>query len=358
MPHKHKRRNKDESTYDLPPTVIAKPLPAREPQQGKDKNGSGKAKKRSRSQPDGLDDDTPRAFVQLMQFQKKLAAISGDKKKENDKDKDSERNSSSKKRKREEPNSSAQRSKVSRPKTAAPKTTVESPSASNAVPKILPGERLFDFATRVNQALPLSGISKRSSHKSTLGSHNLPAFRDHRLTKHEKHLQRMQQQWREEEARIREREAEEQEEKEAEHEEQLEVWKEWDREAGKDKVKGRKKKKKGKKREGPNDNQDNDDDDDDDGNDNDGDDDDDPWAKLNERARAKRPINPFEVAQAPPQLIKPKEVFKVRGTGGAKVNVANVPAAAGSLRRREELAEERKSIVEEYRRLMAQNRQR
>jgi hypothetical protein len=292
-----------------------------------------------------------------MQFQKKLAAISGDKKKENDKDKDSERNnSSSKKRKREEPNTSAQRSKVSQPKAAAPKTTVESPSASNAVPKILPGERLFDFATRVNQALPLSGISKRSSHKSTLGSHNLPAFRDHRLTKHEKHLRRMQQQWRAEEARIREREAEEQEEKEAEHEEQLEVWKEWDREAGKDKAKGGKKKKKGKKREGPNDN--NQDNNDDDGNDNGGDDDDDPWAKLNERARAKRPINPFEVAQAPPQLIKPKEVFKVRGTGGAKVNVANVPAAAGSLRRREELAEERKSIVEEYRRLMAQNRQR
>jgi hypothetical protein len=301
-----------------------------------------------------LGDDTPRAFVQLMQFQKKLAATSsGDKKKEKDND-NGGGNSSSKKRKREEPNTSAERS-ILRPKTTAPKTAVESPSSSNAAPKILPGERLSDFAARVDQALPLSGISKKSSHKPS-GSHNLPAIRDHRLTKHEKHLRRMQQQWREEEARLREREAEEQEEKEAEREEQLEVWKQWEREAGKTKAKGQKKKKKGKKREGPNDkasnhNQDDDDDDDDD------DDNDDPWAKLNERARARRPINPLEVAQAPPQLVKPKEVFKVRGTGGAKVNVANVPAAAGSLRRREELAEERKSIVEEYRRLMAQNRQ-
>jgi hypothetical protein len=38
------------------------------------------------------------------------------------------------------------------------------------------------------------------------------------------------------------------------------------------------------------------------------------------------------------------------------VDVANVPAAAGSLRRREALASERKSIVEQYRALMAGKR--
>jgi hypothetical protein len=54
-------------------------------------------------------------------------------------------------------------------------------------------------------------------------------------------------------------------------------------------------------------------------------------------------------------LTKPREVFKIRG--GARVDVANVPNAVGSLRRREELATERKNIVEEYRRLMAERRQ-
>jgi hypothetical protein len=68
-----------------------------------------------------------------------------------------------------------------------------------------------------------------------------------------------------------------------------------------------------------------------------------------------RKKNPFETAPAPPSLVKPREIFKVRG--GAKVDVANVPTAVGSLRRREELAGERRNIVEEYRRLMAEKRQ-
>lgn len=218
-------------------------------------------------------------------------------------------------------------------------TEGEKDSSAAAIPKILPGEKLSDFAARVDQALPLSGI-KKSRKPAPLP--DLPKLREERLTKHEKRLRRLQQQWREEEARIREREEEERDEKEAEHEEELELWKQWEREAGK----GKKKKKTGKskKRRKGNDPDTADDDSDDD-----------PWAKLNAQ-RAAKPANPFEVAQAPPQLsTKPKEVLKVRR--GAGVDVANVPAAAGSLRRREELAEERKSVVEQYRRLMAEKRQ-
>lgn len=205
----------------------------------------------------------------------------------------------------------------------------ETPTAAPEAPKILPGEKLSDFAARVDRELPLSAMKKSGKPAG------LEDLREGRQTKHEKRLRRLQQGWREEEANIREREEEEQEEREDNMEEELQLWKRWEVEAGK------KKKKRGpatkKKNAGS-----------------DSDDDPDPWAKLNKRDRAGKPANPFDVAQAPPQLTKPKQKFKVRD--GAKVDVANVPAAVGSLRRREELAGERRNIVEEYRRLMAERR--
>lgn len=234
-------------------------------------------------------------------------------------------------------------------------TTASNPKAATASEsskvgptlKILPGEKLSDFAARVDQAMPLSAMKKSQRNGQ---SENLPKIREERMTKHEKHLRKLQQGWREEEARISAKEAEERELREAENEEIEEMWREAQAEAGiviKKKKSQPKKKKKGKKKA----------DDDDDVDDVD-DDDDDPWAKLNTRERAAKPLNPLEVVQAPPEsLAKPREIFRVRrGVGGAEVDVANIPAAAGSLRRREELAEERKSIVEEYRRLMAAKR--
>jgi hypothetical protein len=226
------------------------------------------------------------------------------------------------------------------------KSTKIIPTESTGL-KILPGEKLSDFAARVDQAMPLSAMKKS---QRTSQSENLPKIREERMTKHEKHLRKLQQGWREEEARISAKEVEERELKEAENDELEEMWREAQAEDGivtKKKRSQPKKKKKGKKKG----------DDDDDADDVE-DDDDDPWAKLNTRERAAKPINPLEVVQAPPEsLAKPREIFRVRrGAGGAEVDVANIPAAAGSLRRREELAEERKSIVEEYRRLMAAKR--
>lgn len=215
------------------------------------------------------------------------------------------------------------------------KESTETPSAK--APKILPGEKLSDFAARVDREMPLSRM-KRSDNPTATGDN--PKVNDHKRTKHEKHLRRLQSQWREDDVKIREREAAEREEREEEMEEQLQLWKTWEIEAGKKKRNpnasaGASKKKKNAGGEN--------------GVDDDGPD---PWAKLKKKRAA---VNPFDVVQEPPQLQKPKEKFKVRG--GAKVDIANVPAAGGSLRRREELASERRNIVEEYRRLMAERRQ-
>ncbi|KAF7122954.1 hypothetical protein CNMCM5793_001130 [Aspergillus hiratsukae] len=354
MPHKHKRRKNDSSIYDLPPTLIANPLPVRDPNAPKTKGKkkptpkSKDAKKeptstfaRSKS---SLDDDTPRAFRRLMQMQ--LRANGG--KQAPAAPKPDAGETGSKKRKRDAPD---YRNQSSRKKTATAASSAPTPTTSaNANPaasttaaaepkptpnlKILPGEKLSDFAARVDREMPISGM-KRSDKPA---SADLPKLREERRTKHEKHLRRLQEQWRKEEAEIAEREAAEREEREAEMEEQLELWKEWEMEAGKGKAKKKgaaaRRKKKGdgvQEDDGP-----------------------DPWAKLKKRDRMNKPANPFDVVQAPPQLTKPKEVFKVRG--GARVDVANVPAAVGSLRRREELASERRTIVEEYRRLMAEKR--
>lgn len=226
-----------------------------------------------------------------------------------------------------------------------PKVQQETTNSLKA-PKILPGEKLSDFAARVDQALPLSGVTRKGGNK---GDSKIDAdirnLREHRQTKHEKRLLRLQTQWREEEAKLREKEAAEREEKEAEYDEVAETWKQWEDEAGKGKKKGKKGTKKKRRKggataEGALS----------EGSDSDGD----PWAKLNKKKRASRPMNPFDVAQAPPEkLTKVREIFKVRG---ATVDVANVPTASGSLRRREELASHRQTIVDEYRRIMAAKR--
>ncbi|KAI9373668.1 hypothetical protein BJX61DRAFT_372420 [Aspergillus egyptiacus] len=348
MPHKHKRRQNDTNAYDLPPTLIAKPLPARDaskPARGKGKV-KGKphpkeAKAPAKAKPNAatrrktdLDDDTPREFRRLMQFQARSQNQKSSQKRKRDSEDSSDdsdddtpalgQKSSKRKQKNKRDTNQAQ---------TKPEISGEKPTSA---PKILPGEKLADFAARVDREMPLSEM-KRSNNSTAPG--DLPKIKDHRTTKHEKHLRRLQAQWREDEARLKEREAAEREEREEEMEEQSELWKQWEMEAGKKKKKNPNAGSGGKKKNGG-----------------EGgivdDDGPDPWAKLNKKRAA---VNPFDVAQEPPQLKKPKELFKVRG--GAKVDVANVPASVGSLRRREELATERRNIVEEYRRLMAEKRQ-
>lgn len=232
-----------------------------------------------------------------------------------------------KKRKRGVPDGSTEGSTEKKKSTSASAMGLDNP-------KILPGEKLSDFAARVDRELPLSAM-KRSNNPT---ASDVPKLRGERLTKHERRLRRLQRQWRAEEERIQERENEEKDEREADMDDQNQLWKQWEAEAGKKKKKGPATKKKKEEDDG----------------DSDADDDPDPWAKLNRPDRVNKPANPFDVAQAPPQLSKAKGKFKVRG--GARVDVANVPGAVGSLRRREELAGERRNVVEEYRRLMAEKR--
>ncbi|KAJ5295581.1 hypothetical protein PENANT_c001G07529 [Penicillium antarcticum] len=348
MPHKHKRRGEaDKSLFNLPPSEIAKALPVRDANkpkigkngkpikqdskknQGQDQNPSVNKAPSSRRKTVS-EDDTPAAFRRIMQFQQTgRRAPSGLETGEN------------KKRKRAGTETTTESKK--KPTRGAKAEEAKPAAEKNAMPKILPGERLAEFSARVDREMPLSQMTK------TTKSGEAKTNEQHKLTKHEKHLLRLQSGWREEDKKIREKEQAEREEREAEMEDELQQWKEWEIEAGGKAAKkraaaaaARKSKKQGKNADGE------------DGAPDSGDDDPDPWAKLKKRDQ-ERKKNPFETAPAPPSLIKPREIFKVRG--GAKVDVANVPTAVGSLRRREELAGERRNIVEEYRRLMAERRQ-
>ena len=196
------------------------------------------------------------------------------------------------------------------------------------VPTIRPGERMSEFSARVDAALPVSGLINKSAKngKDPLG---LKIGR----TKTEKRMHRMYDEWREQDRKIREKreEALELAEDEALDEDGQVRWKA-DIEAAKS-VNGKKneKAKKKKKLIGELD-----------------DGADDPWAKLRRERGQKAGLN--DVVQAPPTFkTLPKDNFKVRG---ATVEVADVPKASGSLRRREELGELRRSVVEGYRAMM------
>lgn len=326
--------------------MIAKSLPTRDPnakpkdgKNGKNgKNGKKQPQQKPQQQPgakqptgpatsrrkSNKEDDTPKAFARLMQYQttgrRAPSGLETGEKKEN------------KKRKREAAEANeAKEAKIAKNKkpaaTLSEQAAASGVDAKNVMPKILPGEKLSDFSARVDRALPLSAMTKSAGGAKS---------KDHKMTKHEKHLRRLQEGWRKDDARIKEKELAEREEREFEMGEELELLKAWEQ----DMRGGKAKKKRIVKKSGG-------------GDDGSGDDDPDPWAKLKKRDK-ERQANPFEVAEAPPTLSKPREIFKVRG--GAKVDVANIPNAVGSLRRREELAGERRSIVEEYRRLMAAKR--
>lgn len=214
---------------------------------------------------------------------------------------------------------------------AAPNSEAQ-PDVAAPVLKIMPGESLSDFRQRVNQALPLSGISK--SGKKT------PGLGDHRVTKHERHLKRLQEGWRKEEARIREKEMEAAELAEEEQDELDAMWEDKTEDLPTSAGGKKKKAKKGKKRlvVGEVDDKG-----------------EDEWEALRKKREDGKRKGLHDVVQEPPNFSRvPREIFKVKG--GAKVNVGNVPNAAGSLRKREELGEERQGIIETYRRLMAAKR--
>ncbi|KAL1304188.1 hypothetical protein AAFC00_000611 [Neodothiora populina] len=309
MPHKHRRRDDNDAHYNLPPTSVARSLPV-----GKNAatvfTSSGKkskTEKASKAQQGGEKeysfDDTPKAFARLLQRQKATGRLpsgldNGER--------------ASKKRKREEKDDGKKKKSSVNP-PPPPKSKIE-PVAD--VPKIMPGEKLRDFNARVDQALPVSGLARKGK---------IAGIKERR-TKTEKRMHKMYDDWRKEDERIKEKAEEEAEEREEEQEEQKAMY-------GEDTlmpVMGGGKRRRRMIGEQKADKED-------------------PWAELNKKRNAPKGLH--DVAQAPPEFtVKPKEKFKMKNN--ARVDVLDVPNAAGSLKRREELGAERKSIIEQYRALM------
>ena len=161
-------------SFDLSPSAKAKPV---HKEAGVDNVQSKRNKAKRKKLQDGYgEDDTPKAFARLMQFRSTGKGPKG---------LDNGDAPKSKKRKLDQDTQ-----KKASENTAPP------------IPKIMPGERMSDFAARVNQALPISGLARKG--KTVEGVKE-------RMTKHEKKLRKLQAEWRKEEARIREKEEEERE---------------------------------------------------------------------------------------------------------------------------------------------------
>ena len=294
----------------MPPTQVARPLPVRQEPQ---KNAAGKkgagTEKRLKRKRDAYKagDDAPRAFKRLMAF-------AGGKKPRSGLDNGDEPSGKNKKRK------------------AAQTTTAESDAkALSELPKIKPGERMSDFAARVDATLPISGLVNKSVRdgKDPLG---LKVWR----TNKERKMHKLYDEWREEDRKIkekREEELEEQAEKELEEEEAGVSWKLNTQDGASSG--GKKKKKKGTRAKYLGEVDDNEED---------------PWEALKKK-RGETRAGLHDVVQAPPEFAM-KNLNKKKTVGGAAVEVDGVPKAAGSLRRREELQSVRNDVVASYRKMM------
>ncbi|KAL5115514.1 hypothetical protein ACEQ8H_006577 [Pleosporales sp. CAS-2024a] len=282
MPHKHKRRSDDDDAnqFNLPPDLYATSLPV-----GKARTfGSApKAKKRKTGLVEGYGaDDTPKAFARLMAFsqgaQPKRSGLDNG-------------TVQTKKQRRQE-----QQQKASEAKGDATRSDSNLKQTTDTTQlRIQPGESMSEFKARVHQALPLSGISKSSK--------KVAGVSDHRVTKHERKLKRLQKGWREEEARIRDKEQEERELAEEEEDEQKAMW--GDKTANLSATtKGKKKTKKAKRKllAGEVDNNS-----------------EDEWEALKKkRGDGRKGLH--DVVSAPPEFTTtPREIFKVKNGAGAKV---------------------------------------
>ncbi|KAG8416002.1 hypothetical protein J3459_013879 [Metarhizium acridum] len=170
------------------------------------------------------------------------------------------------------------------------------------VPRIKPGEDMRSFSARVDTALPVAGLTKKTKTKDGKDSLGIKVQR----TRKERKMHKLYDQWRAEERKIQEQKEEEREPA---------------RETGNKKSR----KRKGKGRE------------------------EDPWIEL-VRKRGEARIGLHDVAQAPPELHH-KKTRKQLEVGGATVDVDSIPKSAGSLRRREELQTARDDVVEAYRKI-------
>ncbi|KAL8823909.1 MAG: hypothetical protein Q9191_005456 [Dirinaria sp. TL-2023a] len=307
MPHKHTRRGKDPSTYDLPPTAHARPLPtykAKPKSTTRISKSSSKASKASISphtrsvEPTYLLNDTPRAFARLLRPPPPPRAGLDD------------GASRARKKRKANPPESASHSTATRPSTAGTQATA---------PQIQPGESLSNFSARVDASLPVSGLAAKG--KRIKGAVE-------RQTKTERKMQRMVREWRAEEEKRRQRRqeaVEEQEDYESENED-----------GHAEAANGKKKGKKRRIRKGASD--------------------EDIWAHIAPKhSSADRDggkevgaglVGLHDVVEAPPRFAKaPREKFRVSFEGGPK-------KGGIGLKRQAELGEARREVIGAYRALM------
>lgn len=271
-------------------------------------------------------DDAPRAF-------KKLMAFAGGKRPRAGLDNGDEPTVKSKKNKKNKnknatatPNTEAEAGAEAE---AEAKEVEPKPKAVSQIPTIKPGERMSEFAARVDAALPIGGLINNSirNGKDPLG---LKTWR----TMKEMKMHKLYDEWREEERKLKEKHEEaleEEAEKELEEEEAGVTWKLDPQTGGKKKKKGKKTRYLGEVADG----------------------DDDPWQALKKKRGETRP-GLHDVVQAPPEFtVKPQRKMTVRG---AAVEIDGIPKAAGSLRRREELQTVRDDILAAYRKRMSEKR--
>ncbi|KAF2425721.1 hypothetical protein EJ08DRAFT_638494 [Tothia fuscella] len=313
MPHKHKRQKTSGAKgqdFDLAPQHVAKSLSVTKIPRGESVSSKPPSKPsitrksdfqaststasrnviRKKSKDSGRKDDTPKAFARLMQLRDTGKGI-------NSLDNGDAR-AGNKKRKRG-------------PQETAVESMPKEVKEQTSRPMILPGERLADFAARVNQALPVSGLARKAKQVDGVKE---------RQTKHEKKLQKLVNGWKEEEARRIAKAEGDRDIADEDMEAEKTIWEDRNAEL----MRG----KKGKRIEI-----------------------DDPWAELKGKRKEATSIN--DIVQAPPQFSTiPKNTFKVKE--GTKTD--NVPAASGSQKRREELGETRLGLIERYREMMKEKR--
>lgn len=201
--------------------------------------------------------------------------------------------------------------------------TAETEPATTEVPTIRPGEDLRAFAARVDAAIPVSGLTRKTIVKDGKDEQGLKVWR----TRKERKMHKLYDQWHAEERKIqelREDELEKEAERELENDGEgitnAKFWQDSEPGTGKKKKKGR------------------------------GAADDDPWAILKKK-RGEAKVGLHDTAQAPPELNKSKSRQLKMVHGGGTADVEGVPKAAGSLRRREELQAERNDVLEAYRKI-------
>ncbi|KAK3997684.1 hypothetical protein QBC44DRAFT_364494 [Cladorrhinum sp. PSN332] len=322
MPHKHTRRERDENAFELPPTKIAKPLPTttrskkNAPSSQKDNNNSNDPPKKNqkRKRAEGKSDDAPRAFKRMMAIKEGKLPRSGLDNGDAPKGKGKQKAES--------------KSGATAKSTAAVATKDKTASGAEEL-KIRPGEKMWEFNQRVDAALPISGLVTKPAikdGKDPLGIKVKRTLRERKMHNMYAEWREMDRKWKEK----REEEMEAEEEKEMENE-TMGVTFRLDQEAqSKTKKRGKRARYIGEQS-GP---------------------EGDPWEEIKKK-RGEKKVGLNDVAQAPPELKVAKLNSLVRG---ARVEVADIPKAAGSLRQREELQGIREDVVASYRKLMNERR--